>query len=105
MIAIKKNDIVKVLAGKDKGKTGKVLMVFPKEESVLVEGVNYVKKHARQTRQEQKGGIMQKEMPLHISNIMLMCKSCNKPTRVEIKIGEGENAKTRICKKCKETIG
>ncbi|MDD5680830.1 MAG: 50S ribosomal protein L24 [Candidatus Omnitrophica bacterium] len=102
MRALKRNDTVKVLAGKDKGKTGRVIMVFPKKNRVLVEGVNYVKKHARQTQQNQKGGIMQKEMPIQISNVMLVCKSCNKPTRVEISItGEG---KTRVCKKCKEII-
>lgn len=105
MIAIKKNDTVKVLTGKDRGKTGRVIMVLPKKKRALVEGVNYVKKHMRQTRQDQKGGIIQKEMPLNISNIMLVCKSCNKPTRVEIKNGDGENAKVRICKKCKEIIG
>ncbi len=104
MIAIKKNDTVKVLSGKDRGKTGRVIMVLPKKDRVLVEGVNYVKKHARQTRQDQKGGIMQKEMPIHISNLMLMCKNCNKPARVEIKITDGESTKTRICKKCKEII-
>lgn len=102
MILIKRNDTVKVLAGKDKGKTGRVIMVFPKKNRVLVEGVNYVKKHARQTQQNQKGGIMQKEMPIQISNLMLMCKSCNKPARVEINITA--DGKTRVCKKCKETI-
>ena len=102
MRVIKKNDIVKVVAGKDRGKTGRVIMVFPKKNRALVEGVNYVKKHARQTKQNQKGGIMQKEMPIQISNIMLMCKSCNKPTRVEI--NTTGNDKTRICKKCKEII-
>src|SRR3989339_2143346 len=102
MIAIRKNDTVKVLAGKDRGKTGRVIMVLPKKDRALVEGVNYVKKHARQTRQDQKGGIMQKEMPIHISNLMLMCKNCNKPARVEIRIAEGDGTKTRVCKKCKE---
>lgn len=102
MAVIRKNDVVRVLAGKDKGKSGKVIMVFPKTDMVLVEGVNYVKKHARKTQQDQKGGILQKEMPIHISNAALICKNCNKPARVEIKVIEGE--KTRICRKCKETI-
>lgn len=102
MKAIKKNDTVKVVSGKDKGKTGRVIMVFPKKNRALVEGVNYVKKHARQTKQNQKGGIMQKEMPIQISNIMLVCKNCNKPTRVEINIAGDE--KKRVCKKCKEII-
>ena len=102
MIAIKRNDTVKVLAGKDKGKTGRVIRVFPKKDRALVEGVNYVKKHARQTKQNQKGGIIQKEMPIQISNVMLICKSCNKPTRVGTNVTE--DGKTRICKKCKEII-
>lgn len=105
MMPIRKNDTVKVLAGKDRGKTGRVLMVLPKRDRILVEGVNYVKKHARQTRQDQKGGIIQKEMPVHISNLMLMCKSCNKPARPEMKIADGGNDKTRMCRKCKEIIG
>lgn len=104
MIGIKKNDTVKILAGKDRGKTGRVLMVLPKKNRILVEGVNYVKKHVRQTRQDQKGGIIQKEMTVDISNVMLVCKSCNKPTRPEIKPGEGGNDKARICRKCKEMI-
>lgn len=104
MMAIKKNDTVRILSGKDRGKTGRVIMVFPKKDRILVEGVNYVKKHARQTQQNQKGGIIQKEMPVHISNVMFMCKSCNKPTRLEIKIADDGNTKTKICKKCKETI-
>ncbi|MBU4376808.1 MAG: 50S ribosomal protein L24 [Candidatus Omnitrophica bacterium] len=104
MISIRKNDTVKVLTGKDRGKTGRVLMVLPKKDRVLVEGANYVKKHARQTRQDQKGGIIQKEMPLHISNVMLMCKNCNKPTRPETQTALGGNDKTRICRKCKEII-
>lgn len=102
MIAIKRNDIVKILAGKDKGKTGKVIMVFPRKDRALVEGVNYVKKHTKQTQQNQKGGIIQKEMPIQFSNLMLMCKNCNKPTRVEINITA--DGKARICKKCKEII-
>lgn len=102
MRTIKKNDVVKILAGKDKGKTGKVIMVFPRKDRVLVEGVNYVKKHARQTQQNQKGGIIQKEMPIQISNLMLVCKNCNKPTRAEINITA--DGKARICKKCKEII-
>ncbi len=104
MTAIKKNDTVRILTGKDRGKTGRIIMVFPKKNRVLVEGVNYVKKHARQTQQNQKGGIIQKEMSVHISNVMLMCKNCNKATRPEIRVADDGNTKTKICKKCKETI-
>ena len=82
MFNIRKNDNVKVLAGKDKGKTGRVLRVFPRSKRVLVEGVNFVKRHTRQTKQNEKAGIIQKESPVQISKLMLVCKNCNKPTRV-----------------------
>jgi len=102
MMKIIRDDIVKVAAGKDKGKTGRVLKVFPKESRALVEGVNFIKRHTRQTKQEQKGGIIQKESPIQIANLLLICKHCNKPTRVGIKIMEDN--KVRMCKKCKEII-
>lgn len=104
MLKIKRNDIVKVLTGKDRGKTGKVLKVFPKEKRILVEGINFIKRHARQTKQDQKGGIIQKEAPADISNLMLVCKHCNKPTRVKIKIMGNGSSKARVCGKCKEVI-
>ena len=104
MTKIRRNDTVKVLAGKDRGKTGKVLRVFPEENRVLVEGINFIKRHTRQTKQEQKGGIVQKESPVQISNLILICKHCNKPTRVEMKIMSDGSSKVRVCKKCKEII-
>lgn len=104
MMKIRRGDIVKVLAGKDKGKTGKVLKVFPKEYRTLVEGINFIKKHTRQTRQDQKGGIIQKESPIDISNLILICKLCNKPTRVGIKIMADGSSKVRVCNECKEII-
>ena len=104
MAKIKRNDMVKILAGKDKGKTGKVLTVFPGKNRALVEGVNFIKRHSRQTKQEQKGGIIQKESPLQISNLLLICKHCNKPTRVGMKIMKDGVSKARVCKKCKEII-
>jgi len=103
MFKIKRNDIIKVIAGKDKGKTGKVLMVLPKENRLLVEGINFIKRHTRQTRQDQKGGIIQKESPIHISNAVLVCKHCNQPTKIGIEI-IGDGSKVRVCKKCKEII-
>lgn len=103
MQKIKKNDIVKVLAGKDKGKTGKVIMVFPREGKMLVEGINFVKKHARRTQQDQQGGIISKESPIRISKASLLCKACNRPTRVGItKLGDG--SVSRVCKRCSEII-
>ncbi|PIU42390.1 MAG: 50S ribosomal protein L24 [Candidatus Omnitrophica bacterium CG07_land_8_20_14_0_80_42_15] len=100
---IRKNDIVMVMAGKDKGKTGKVLSVFPKKGKALVEGVNFIKKHARRTQQDQQGGIIQKEALINLSNILLYCKTCSKPTRVGVtELTDG--TKTRYCKKCNEII-
>lgn len=103
MQKIKKNDTVKVIGGRDRRKTGRVLVVFPKENRALVEGVNFVKKHARKTQQDQQGGIVTKESPIHISNLMLLCKACNRPTRVGFtKLSDG--TKSRFCKRCNELI-
>ncbi|NQU73363.1 MAG: 50S ribosomal protein L24 [Candidatus Omnitrophica bacterium] len=103
MDKIRKNDTIKVLAGKDKGKTGKVLHVFPKNNRAVVEGVNFIKRHTRKTQNDQQGGIVEKESPIHVSNLVLLCKACNRPTRVgATKLGDG--TKTRFCKRCKEII-
>ncbi|NQT23065.1 MAG: 50S ribosomal protein L24 [Candidatus Omnitrophica bacterium] len=103
MLKIKKNDTIVVLAGKDKGKTGKVLKVYPKTRKSIVEGINFVKKHARKTREDQKGGIIQKEAPIHISNIAVFCKGCTKPTKVGYNILK-DGTKSRYCKKCNEVF-
>ena len=103
MHRIKKNDIVYVLAGKDKGKTGKVFRVMSKEDRALVEGVNYVKKHARKTKQDQQGGIVQKESPIHLSNIAPYCRTCSKPARLGINV-LGDGTRARFCKRCKEVL-
>lgn len=103
MNKIKKNDIVYVLSGRDSGKTGKVFRLFPKKERALVEGINYVKKHARKTKQDQQGGIVQKESAIHISNLALFCKTCAKPVRTGISV-LADGSKSRYCKKCKEAI-
>jgi large subunit ribosomal protein L24 len=100
---IKKNDTVVVLAGRDKGKTGKVLRVFPKEERAIVEGVNFVKKHVRKTRDDQQGGIIQKESLINLSNLALMCRGCNRPTRIGVKV-LADGTKSRYCKKCDEVL-
>ena len=100
---IKKNDIVYVLSGKDKGKTGKVFMVNAKAGKAFVEGINYVKKHMRKTKQDQQGGIVQKESPIDLSNLTLFCKTCNKPAHVGThELADG--TKSRYCKKCKEVL-
>jgi large subunit ribosomal protein L24 len=100
---IKKNDTVYVLSGRDSGKTGRVFRVYPKKDRALVEGINYVKKHARRSQQDQKGGIMQKEIPIHLSNLGLFCKTCNKPARVGMNV-LADGTKSRFCRRCKEGI-
>ncbi len=95
---IKKNDNVKMLNGKDRGKTGKVLFSFPEESKVVVEGLNKVARHQRAKKQGQKGQVVHKERAVDLSNVMLVCKSCGKPTRIGKKV-EGDK-KIRVCKKC-----
>jgi large subunit ribosomal protein L24 len=104
MQKIHEDDKVMVLAGKDKGKIGKVKRVLRKQGKVLVENVNMVKRHTKANPYtQQQGGIMDKEMPIDISNVALMCEGCAKPTRVGAKTTEN-GKKVRICKKCNETI-
>jgi len=103
MARIKKNDTVMVIAGRDKGKKGKVLTVFPSTGRALVEGVNFVKKHMRRTKEDQQGGIIQKESSINLSNLALFCKGCNRPTRVGISV-LSDGTKARYCKKCKEVV-
>ena len=99
---IKKDDIVKVIAGKDKGKEGKVLSALPARNRVVVEKVNIHKKALRPTQQNPQGGISSIEAPLHVSSVMLVCPSCKQPTRVAHRIDE--NGKHRVCKKCGKDI-
>ena len=103
MPRIKKNDIVQVIAGDDRGAKGKVLRVFPRQGKVIVEGVNFVKRHRRQTRADMPGGIQEKEAPIDISNVMLVCPKCSKPTRIGVSILP-EGRKVRVCKHCHEMI-
>jgi len=103
MAKIKKNDTVIVRTGKSRKKTGKVLAVFPQSARAIVEGVNLVKKHARKTREDQKGGIVEKEASIKLSNLALFCKGCNRPTRVGFEVLK-DGSKTRFCKKCKEVF-
>lgn len=103
MSRIKKNDTVVVLAGRDKGKAGKVLAVLPRRESAIVEGVNFVKKHARRTREDEKGGIVTKESTIRLSNLALFCKGCNRQTKIGFDVLK-DGTKTRFCKRCKEVL-
>ncbi|ACX52608.1 ribosomal protein L24 [Ammonifex degensii KC4] len=102
-VHVKKGDTVLVLTGKDAGKKGKVLRVIPEEQRVIVEKVNIVKRHMRPTRQFPQGGIIEKEAPIHASNVMLVCTKCGRPTRVGHRILP-EGKKVRVCKKCGEPI-
>lgn len=99
---IKKNDRVKVIAGKDKGKEGTVEKVFPSKERVIVKGVNIVKKHQKPTNANPNGGIVEVEAPIHVSNVMLIDPSNNEPTRVGFKIEDGK--KVRVSKKTGKTL-
>ena len=79
---IRKNDSVLVITGKDRGKRGKVRFAYPKKERIIIEGVNFVKRHARALRQVRQAGIIEREAAIHVSNVMLLCSKCNHPTRI-----------------------
>lgn len=100
---IKKSDKVKIMVGKDRGKEGKVLQVFPEEKKIVIEGLNLVVKHMRPRRSGEKGQRIQFPAPLQAAKVLLVCSKCAKPTRVGHKILES-GKKVRICRKCKEVI-
>jgi large subunit ribosomal protein L24 len=101
-VHITKNDQVYVLTGKDRGKTGKVLKVYPAKSRAIVEGLNFIQKHTRPNPQRNvKGGILPKEASIHLSNLMVLCKRCNKRARVGFTELQG-GRKARVCKKCNE---
>jgi len=100
---IRKNDTVLVIAGKDKGKKGKVRFAYPKEERLLVDGVNFIKKHIRARKQVRQAGIIEQEAPIHVSNVMLLCSKCNHPARVGFRFLE-DGRKVRFCRSCHEVI-
>lgn len=96
---VKKGDLVKVLAGRDKGKQGVIIRAIPKEDRVVVEKVNLVKRHQKPTAEMTEGGIITKEAPVHVSNVMIVCKSCKKATRVGHRMLDN-GKKVRVCKRC-----
>jgi len=100
---IRKNDTVLVIAGKDKGKKSKVRFAYPKDEQVLVDGIIFIKRHTRAVRQIRQAGIIEREAPIHVSNVMLLCSRCNHPTRVGFHFLE-DGRKVRICRSCHEVI-
>ncbi len=102
-LAVHKNDLVEVIAGKDKGKRGKVLRVLPKIEKVLVEKINFVKRHTKPGRLGQRGGILERENPMHVSNVQIVCGKCDRPVRVcRTDLADGRTV--RVCRGCGETM-
>lgn len=101
---VKKGDTVLVIAGKDKGKRGKILRVVPDKGRVMVEGINMVKKHQKPNQQTMQGGIIEQEALIDASNVMLVCPSCNTPSRTGHTILE-DGRSVRRCQNCGETIG
>jgi large subunit ribosomal protein L24 len=100
---IRKNDNVLVIAGKDRGKKGKVRFAYPKEGRVLVEGINFIKRHSRARGAARQAGIIEREAPIDISNVMLLCNKCNKPARVGSRI-LADGKRVRFCRSCGEVI-
>lgn len=101
---VRKNDTVMVIAGRERGKTGKVMRVLPERGRILIERVNLVKRHSKARGPGSPGGIVEKEAPIDISNVMIMCDRCNAPVRAGIKV-EGDGARVRVCRRCGETLG
>lgn len=99
---VKKGDEVIVIAGKDKGKTGKVVQVIPSQDKVVVEGVAIVKRHTKPTQKMPQGGIIEKEAAIHVSNVMPFCSTCKKGVRVAHTIENG--TKARVCRKCGKAL-
>ena len=102
LVKLRKGDMVKVLAGKDKGKTGKVIKAIPEKDRVIVEKINLIKKH-KKPDQKTKGGVVEKEGSIHVSKVGLLCNKCNAAVRVRNKILE-DGKKVRICSKCNDVI-
>lgn len=100
---IRKNDNVLVIAGKDRGKKGKVRFAHPKDGRLLVDGINFIKRHTRAMGQVRQAGIIEREAAIDVSNVMLVCSKCNRPTRIGFRfLGDGK--KVRVCRQCNEVI-
>ena len=100
---IRKDDTVLIIAGKDRGKKGKVRFAHPKDQRLIVEGINLIKKHSRARRAARQAGIIELEAPVHVSDVMLLCNKCNHPTRVGLRFLE-DGRKVRVCRSCHEII-
>ena len=104
MLHVKKDDQVEVLTGKDRGKSGRVLRVFPQRNRAIVENINTIRRHTRQNPQQNiQGGIVEREAPIHLSNLMVICPECNVPARMGFQhLSDGK--KIRVCKSCGGTL-
>ena len=100
---IRKNDSVLVVAGKDKGKKGKIRFAYPKDERVLIEGINFIKMHSKARRGVRQAGIIEREAPFDVSNVMFLCGRCNHPARIGFRVLE-DGRKVRFCRACGEVI-
>ncbi|MBI4266815.1 MAG: 50S ribosomal protein L24 [Chloroflexi bacterium] len=100
---IRKNDTVLVIAGKDRGKKGKVRFAYPGDGRLLVEGVNFIKKHSKAKAQVRQAGIIELEAPINVSNVMLLCAKCNKPARIGFRTLD-DGRRVRVCRSCHEVI-
>jgi len=100
---IRKNDTVLVISGKDRGNKGKVRFANPREKKLIIEGINFIKRHARATGQARQAGVIELEAPLHVSRVMYLCDKCNKPARIGFRFLE-DGKKVRFCKVCQEII-
>lgn len=103
MVKIRRDDVVMVMTGKDRGKKGKILQVFPEAGRALVEGINLVKKHVRRTQENPQGGFTSQERPVSVANLRRICPRCNKPVRVGFSLAT-DGTKQRVCKSCGEVL-
>jgi large subunit ribosomal protein L24 len=101
---VRKNDMVMVITGRDRGKTGKVLRVIPARGRLVVERLNMVKRHTKPRGAASPGGIVEREAPLDISNVMVMCDRCNAPVRIGIRFN-ADRSKSRVCRRCGDVLG
>jgi large subunit ribosomal protein L24 len=101
-LSVRKGDMVQIIGGKERGKTGKVLRVLTSESRIIVEKLNLIKRHTRPSQKNPQGGVLEKEAALHYSNVLLLCPKCNRGVRVGHKV-EGDK-KVRVCKKCGGTV-
>jgi large subunit ribosomal protein L24 len=100
---IRKNDTVLVIAGKDRGKKGKVRFAHPKDNQIVVEGINFIKRHTRARGRVRQAGIIELEAPINVSNVMLLCGRCTRPTHIGFRTLK-DGRKTRTCRSCNEVI-